>query len=261
VVNVGFFHDRQELTGVSRQGFDVAALPFGVDGVKGQRGFVIGNGPSLLMPDLEALKNEITIASNKIFLAFDQTDWRPTYYTIISGIQCEKVGNELGNYFKTVHTKLKLENLVRAREVFGWENIGESGIELDDNEIQRFSDDLTNGAYGGRSVTYEALQFAAHLGLNPIYLIGCDHNYKDQSAKPIGESRIQASLCNDHFHPNYRKEGEAVNPFMADSIDHSFKHARAWAELNGVEIINATRGGHLEVFPRADLDEILGIKA
>ena len=33
---------------------------------KGQRGFVIGNGPSLRVEDLERIKNEVSIASNKI---------------------------------------------------------------------------------------------------------------------------------------------------------------------------------------------------
>jgi uncharacterized Rossmann fold enzyme len=49
---------------------------------KGKRCFIIGNGPSLKMEDLDKLKNEYTFAANKIYLAFEETDWRPTYYCI-----------------------------------------------------------------------------------------------------------------------------------------------------------------------------------
>ena len=39
VVYVGFFDALEELAGVGGEGFDVAALAFGVDGVEGERGF------------------------------------------------------------------------------------------------------------------------------------------------------------------------------------------------------------------------------
>jgi hypothetical protein len=38
--------------------------------------------PSLKIGGLEKLKNEITIRMNSICLAFEETDWRPTYYGI-----------------------------------------------------------------------------------------------------------------------------------------------------------------------------------
>ena len=41
---------------------------------EGKRCFIIGNGPSLKLEDLNRLKNEITIASNKIYLIFNKTE-------------------------------------------------------------------------------------------------------------------------------------------------------------------------------------------
>src|SRR5690606_17851147 len=49
---------------------------------QGRRAFVIGMGPSLAMADLDQLSEEITFACNKVYLAFDQTMWRPTYYGV-----------------------------------------------------------------------------------------------------------------------------------------------------------------------------------
>ncbi|HOH28077.1 MAG TPA: hypothetical protein PLC40_00245, partial [Candidatus Hydrogenedentes bacterium] len=49
---------------------------------KGGRCVIVGNGPSLAIRDLDRLKDEITVASNRIFLAFSETEWRPTYFTM-----------------------------------------------------------------------------------------------------------------------------------------------------------------------------------
>ena len=54
------------------------------DKFKGKRCFVIGAGPSLRMEDLDVLAehNEICFASNKIYLAFERTSWRPDFYMV-----------------------------------------------------------------------------------------------------------------------------------------------------------------------------------
>ena len=51
---------------------------------RGQRCFVIGNGPSLRISDLQVLHElgEICFGFNKIYLAFSETDFRPTYYVV-----------------------------------------------------------------------------------------------------------------------------------------------------------------------------------
>ena len=49
---------------------------------KGQRCFIVANGPSLTSSDLNLLQEnkEITFGMNRIFKIFDDTKWRPTYY-------------------------------------------------------------------------------------------------------------------------------------------------------------------------------------
>ena len=51
------------------------------DAYQGQRCFIIGNGPSLRVADLDRLKGEFSIASNSIYRLFGDTAWRPTMYT------------------------------------------------------------------------------------------------------------------------------------------------------------------------------------
>src|SRR5262245_12870616 len=61
----------------------------------GRRGFVIGNGPSLKTTDLDRLRNEITIASNRIYLAYSETNWRPTLLTCGDRLVWEKFAGEI----------------------------------------------------------------------------------------------------------------------------------------------------------------------
>jgi hypothetical protein len=59
-VDIGLFHQLQELPGVGRQRFDVAALALGVQGVKGERGFA-GAGQAGDHDELVARQVEVDV--------------------------------------------------------------------------------------------------------------------------------------------------------------------------------------------------------
>ncbi|MCC8155583.1 MAG: hypothetical protein LIP01_16240 [Tannerellaceae bacterium] len=59
----------------------------------GKRCFIVGNGPSLAIDDLNMIAGEDSFASNGIFGLLDKTVWRPTYYFLgirIMQIRLEK---------------------------------------------------------------------------------------------------------------------------------------------------------------------------
>lgn len=218
----------------------------------GRRGFVIGNGPSLRIADLSRLRSEICIASNKIYLAFDETDWRPDYLTCIDKLVWEKIQGDLPGRFQEIIALSTLSirhatiPVVVARHLGGHASVADG-----------FSMDGTQGVFGGRTVTYTNLQLAAHLGLNPIYLLGCDHYYQGEAGAKASGAIIAHASGSNHFSPKYRTEGERVNSAPIKEMDAAFVVARRVAEKHGVRIYNATRGGHLEVFERASLDSIV----
>ena len=220
----------------------------------GQPCFVIGNGPSLKVSDLSRLKGFTTIASNKIFLAFEETDWRPSYYTIGDPILWEKISSEICGRFDFVHSpdyltkKGNLDNFVTWRSL--WPN------ELDVKEPSKFSANGAWGFFGGHTITFENLQFAAHLGCNPIYIIGCDHYYAGEKGVALDQVVAAGAACN-HFHKDYRAEGEVVNSAPIERMNQAYRAARLFSDRSGVKIYNATRGGELEAFERVDLDEVL----
>lgn len=223
----------------------------------GRRGFVIGNGPSLKLADLEKIKDEVTLAANKVYLAFDKVSWRPNFVTVVDALVWPKVQGEIWNHHDTVLVPSYLPELAGAGgRAKTFRALGDASKPVGVGAELPFSDDLSLGAFGGYTVTYENLQLAVHLGLNPIYIIGCDHFYKGE-AKLAPNTPLVTRDANNHFMPGYRSPGEIVNPATVDEMNASFLQARRFAESRGIRIINATRGGFLEVFERDDFDRIV----
>lgn len=222
----------------------------------GRRGFVIGNGPSLLTSDLERLRGEVCIASNKIYLAYGETSWRPTYYTIVDDLIWRTIAPGLKSHVPQV---IVPSYLPRANDIgipmISYRNLPNPS-DVEDWSVLPFSKDPSVGFHGGYTVTYVNLQLAVHLGLREIYLIGCDHFYTGRVGEE-GGSPVEADEVRNHFMPGYVNPGDAMNPALISRMTVSYQCAQRYAEANGIRIINATRGGHLEVFPRADLDGLL----
>lgn len=231
------------------------------DKYKGQRGFVIGNGPSLKLDDLNMLKDEISIASNKIFLCYDQVDWRPTLYTIADHLVWPKLAPELHKHEKRVVIQSDLERLKCCKaKIHVVKHLGSAlASPIAQGNKPLFSSDTSLGIYTGYTVTFENIQWAVHMGLNPIYLIGCDHYYHGEPEVNC-DTPIAEGVHQNHFMPGYRVPGEIVNNAAIKEMTQAYEVAKKYGDDNGIQIINATRGGHLEVFSRASFDELFRCK-
>src|SRR5512136_2754506 len=62
---------------------------------RGQRCFVIGNGPSLKQTDLTKLRNEVTYGMNRIYLAFPELGFGTTYYVCINSLVIEQCAEDI----------------------------------------------------------------------------------------------------------------------------------------------------------------------
>ena len=225
---------------------------------QGRRGFVIGNGPSLKPSDLSKIRNEVSIASNLIYLIFDQTDWRPNYVTVVDRLVWDKLHSIASRHYRSLIIAGGLDPAKTDCLTYTMFSNGHApsySYSASSNSFDwPFSADLSKGVWGGSTVTYENLQLAVHLGLNPIYLIGCDHYYQGESSAVEGVP-VTHSVKN-HFSDAYRSVGEKVNPAPIGNMTRAYEIAQSFALSRGIEIVNATRGGYLEVFPRCDFDNI-----
>ena len=117
----------------------------------------------------------------------------------------------------------------------------------------KFSSDPSTGFFVGRTVTLFNIQLATFLGLNPIFLLGIDHNYFGADARP----GVITSSAGSHFHPDYRAPGETVFGANIPAMTLAYAEASTWAEKHGVSIMNASRVTALQVFPRIEFEEAL----
>ncbi len=220
----------------------------------GCRGWVIGNGPSLAIDDLSKLKDEICIASNKIYLAYEHTSWRPTYHTVADWRLIEKIQSELSSFEQITHVPKSSRHRIPGLTAYYWNDLG--AISNNPQSNLTFSDDISLGAYAAATITFFNLQLAVYLGLNPIYIIGCDHYYAgEHNVKK--DSPIRAGAMNNHFIKGYRKAGELVNPAPIEIMTKGYEHAKVFCEVNNISIFNATRGGVLEVFERKNFESLV----
>lgn len=225
---------------------------------KGERCFIIGNGPSLRADDLEKIKGEVSFAVNYIDAIFDQTAWRPTYY--LSGDSASYFLD--GEKLSRVDAKYRFLN-VRLADLFcrvydGVYYYNTLSMSSEDN----FSQDIIDGVYWSHGVLYSAMQLAAYMGFAEIYLLGVDHQYSKE--KDVATGVIFDKGMKDHFYDEpemdykticgilYGKEAQQVA--RLDLLTQNFKAAKSICEPRGTTIYNATHGGLLEVFPRVDFD-------
>lgn len=223
----------------------------------GKTGFVIGNGPSLRMEDLDNIQDKITIASNKIYLAFSQTNFRPTIWTFIDQILVENIIEEVRCIKGNKYFSKSLKKIVKPMPgAIFWNE--KSGY-IKNSNYRKFSSDARSCLYPGHTITYINLQIAYHIGLFTVYLIGMDFSFTIPEHKvkhKYSEALVSKGEIN-HFHPDYRKKGEIWTVPDLERQRFAFLSAKKFYEDNGRKIYNASRKTKLDVYPKIDLDFVI----
>lgn len=223
---------------------------------KGKRCFVIGNGPSLTPEDLSKLKDEYTFAANRIFYMFGKTDWRPTYYCAQDSVVIDDIISDLPKVAEVCQKMFLISDCYKqaSEELKSNPNVLFFIAKYVSAHKERlFSDEVEKYVSGGGSVTYAAIQLAAYMGFSEIYLIGVDHSYAATSFK---DNKVSASDVSASYFDGMPSNIKMTKP-NPDNATVSFMKAKEHCDAIGVKIMNATRGGKLEVFPRVKLEDIL----
>lgn len=215
---------------------------------KGRRCFVVGNGPSLRVEDLNMLQNEDCFGTNEIHRIFNQTKWRPKYYLIMDRYskstpsQIEKLDCEyvfLGDYYCRFN-EVRRKNYICLHQHFNY-----------NEDYYEFSDNIEKCIINSPTVSYGAMQIAAYLGYAEIYLLGFDHNYAfefDEKGNVISTGKQ-----NTHFFKDDVPEDIIANVWGMTKAYEAFGR---YAKEHHITVRNATRGGKLEVFERVNLDSL-----
>ena len=221
----------------------------------GRRCFVIGNGPSLNKQDLAPLGNEITIVMN----AFNRhpiiKKWQPTFLCMADPPETlppEELALELKNiaaqahFFRIEHKEIfDKHRFIDPEKVY---YLKTNGLPRSDWPASRHGIDLTRTIPGCQSTAHMAIMIALFLGCSPIYLIGLDH---DWLAQPIVAT---------HFYeggPDFSRYSYKQMMEIMLNVWTIHEWIKDVASKQGVVIYNATDGGFLDVFERADYKSII----
>jgi len=213
---------------------------------KGQRAFIIGNGPSLRQTDLSKLRNEFTFGMNRIYLLFPELGFHTTYFVSINDLVIEQFADEI---------------LAQPMPKFlAWHSHRHFSANLPIPKLPtflyttytgpRFTKDVTGRVWEGATVTNIALQLAFHMGFQQVILIGVDHNFtsKGEANKTV----VSQGDDPNHFMPNYFGKGARWQLPDLDTSEIGYTFARESYRKAGREILDATVDGKLTVFPKTN---------
>ncbi|SER11175.1 Glycosyltransferase like family 2 [Thalassovita gelatinovora] len=228
---------------------------------QGERCFIIGNGPSLNKHDLSLLEGEYSFGVNSFYYKTRDSGFRPTFYVVEDSSVMKENIEEIRAYeapfkfFPTLYKRLHPE----APNTFFFEmNRGFYERSSPNYAVPRFSTDASRVLYCGQSVTYINLQLAFFMGFTEVHLIGMDFDYViPKSHKRKGDVLLSDTDDPNHFHKDYFGKGKTWKDPKLERVLMNYRQADiAYSAVNR-KIYNATIGGKLEVFDRADYNLLL----
>ena len=212
----------------------------------GQRCFIIGNGPSLKNTDLSQLENEHTFGMNRIYLMFPELGFSTSYYLSVNSLVVEQCAEDIREIAPPKFISWRSRNLIQPTEDMVFLHTTYSG--------PKFARDARNRLWEGATVTYVALQLAYHMGFEQVILIGVDHSFVSQG-KPNTTVVSQGDDPN-HFHPGYFGKGFRWQLPDLDTSEKGYLMARQAYQESGRQVLDATIGGKLTVFPKINYDSL-----
>ena len=223
---------------------------------KGKRCFILGSGPSILKQDLSLLKDEITFCSNW-FINHEQINRINVNYYCAYDINFVKPQpnqqwiEKLSNYNFAKFFPLDWKKLnIPLKGISYVKYCGETKV----YELNKFSTDPINiGFYDGASVIINlSIPLAIYMGMSEIFLLGCDSVYAIKN-----DDLSKAYFYNIKEHHTATVHNELTEKIWQKNLFQSYEVVLDYCIRKGINIVNCTDGGELEIFPRANYCEII----
>jgi len=218
------------------------------DAHRGQRCFIIGNGPSLKQTDLTRLRHEFTFGMNRFYLAFPELGFTTTYFLSVNSLVIEQCAEDI--------RALPIPKFLSWRSRALIEPVTDLIFLHTTYTGPKFAQDVRGRLWEGATVTYVALQLAYHMGFDQVILIGVDHNFATQG-RP-NTTVVSQGDDPDHFHAGYFGKGFRWQLPDLETSERAYHMARQAFEADGRQVLDATVGGKLTVFEKVKYDRITG---
>ena len=216
------------------------------DTQKGERCVIIGNGPSLKQTDLRKLKDIYTIGMNRFYMAFAELGFTTSILLSVNNLVIEQCADDFRG--------LPIPTFVswRARKYIA--PAPDLHYLYTSYTKPRFNGDATGRLWEGATVTFVAMQLAYFMGFSQVILIGVDHNFTTQGTP--NTTVVSSGDDPNHFHPGYFGHGFRWQLPDLETSEVAYHMAKQAYADDGREIVDATVGGKLNVFPKVAYDSI-----
>ena len=239
---------------------------------KNQRCFILGTGPSINKIDINKLKNEKCIFLSQFYLHENYLTINPSYH-LFSGraphLNGKATHADWINFFNQIEDRVSTKTLlfmnyldkkfIEDNGFFAKHNVHYFYFKKNLHNVFKSRIDAMQVIYGASGIPIMAIQIALYMGFKEIYLLGIDgcndkatkasHFYDRQKSLVDELGEAPADVLSDFY-----KLGTELRAFL--SLLDEFSLLRKFAENNGCNIYNATRGGVVEAFTRVDFDSL-----
>jgi len=236
---------------------------------RGDACFILGSGPSIKQQDLARLAGRIVMTQNH-FHAHDQIHViKPRYHVVVPKYQPKQYDNDWMEWLNSMN-----ERLPANTDFFFDKNtrylVDRLGLFKDRvfyirqgyncAMVRHAPVDLTRSLMGVPTVLPECLAVAIYMGFAKVYLLGFDLDQvcrvaQNQQVRFYGTSPVTKNQAEQDLDRQAQEMGLIwINWWMIWRQCYLLRDAAAKC---GVEILNATAGGLLNMFPRVKYEEVV----
>jgi hypothetical protein len=215
---------------------------------RGERCVIIGNGPSLNKTDIQKIRHEITFGMNRIYPAWEEWGFTTSYFLSINDLVIEQCAEDIKNFPIPKFVSWRSHRWLAPQNDLHFLYTTYTG--------PKFATDVSKRVWEGATVTYVALQLAYHMGFTTVVLIGVDHSFVSKG-KP-NQTVVSQGDDPNHFSPGYFGKGFRWQLPDLETSELAYRMAHKAYVADGRQLLDATIGGQLTVFPKVDYDLYFG---
>jgi hypothetical protein len=237
---------------------------------KGQRCFILGSGHSILTQDLTKLTTEIVFTQNHFHAHKDIKTINPDYHVVVPMFQPAKYDNDWVKWLQGMEETLPEDTIYfmgsnTKKIVDAHSHIGNRAYYIDHGLdpvlMKKAAVDITKRIMSVQTVITQCITIALYMGFDKIYLLGFDldqiiHLAQNRdNVRFYGNSPVTDNDAEKGFEEKLGSSGEDYyNQWV---IWKQLNLLKTYAESKGIEIINLTNGGLLNVFKRQPYESII----
>ena len=216
---------------------------------RGERCFIIGNGPSLQQTNIRRLQNEHTFGMNRLYMLFPELGFHTSYFVSVNYLVIKQCIQDILPLPMPKFLPWSCRRYVS--------NPTKDTIFLDATCAllkPGFYTDMRRPIWISATVTFIALELAYFMGFKQVILIGVDHNFATKG--PAGQRVISQGDDPNHFSPQYFGKGFEWQLPDLETSEIGYRFARQAFEKDGRQVLDATIGGKLTIFPKVDYNSL-----